>query len=150
MAEIEIGENAPTVQSPEDIGILINEIKYKYSITQSEKEKDLLIIKLYDPTNNSNYYFSYEATYEKIRKDIKFVSMYENLDEIIDSLKEIFYKGNVEIQEKDGEYNLELKIIGVKKKCFIQLIKHEIEKPKEPKSEFEVEINKLKKNLKIC
>ena len=74
--------------------------------------------------------------------------MYENLDEIIDSLKEIFYKGNVEIQEKDGEYNLELKIIGVKKKCFIQLTKHEIEKPKEPKSEFEVEINKLKKNFK--
>ena len=96
MAEIEIGENAPAVQSPEDIGILINDIKYKYSI----------IIKLYEPTNNSNHYFSYEATYEKIIKDIKFVSMYENLDEIIDSLKEIFYKGNVEIQEKDDEYNL--------------------------------------------
>ena len=41
-----------------------------------------------------------------------------------------------------------MKIIGVKKKCFIQLTKHEIEKPKEPKSEFEVEINKLKKNFK--
>ena len=72
MAEIEIGENAPAVQSPEDIGILINDIKYKYSITKSKKEKDLLIIKLYDPTNNSNYYFSYEETYEKIIKNIKF------------------------------------------------------------------------------
>ena len=41
--------------------------------------------------------------------------MYENIDEIIDSLDEIFSKGNIEVHEKDGIYELELKLIGIKK-----------------------------------
>ena len=74
--------------------------------------------------------------------------MYENIDEIIDSLEEIFSKGNIQVHEKDGSYNLELKITGVKKKCFIQLTKNEIEKLKEPKNEIEKELFDLEKKFK--
>ena len=149
MEEIEIGESAPALTTPEFIGIYINGIKYNYSLTKKEeKEKDSLIIKLFDPTGESKYYFSYESPYEKVIKDIKFLSIYESIDEIIDSLEEIFSKGNIEIHEKDGIYNLELKLIGIKKKCLIELTKHEIEKPKEPKSEIEKEIYELEKKFK--
>jgi len=149
MEEIEIGESAPALTTPEFIGIYINGIKYNYSLTKKEeKEKDSLIIKLFDPTGESKYYFSYESPYEKVIKDIKFLSIYESIDEIIDSLEEIFSKGNIEIHEKDGIYNLELKLIGIKKKCFIQLTRQVIEKPKEPKSEIEKEIYELEKKFK--
>ena len=148
MEGIEIGESAPSLNTSDYNGIYINGIKCKYSITKSEKEKDSLIIKLFDPTNQSNSYYSYESSYEHIIKDIKFLSMYENIDEIIDSLEEIFSKGNIEVHEKDGIFNLELKLIGIKKKCLIELTKHEIEKPKEPKSEIEKEIYELEKKFK--
>ena len=72
----------------------------------------------------------------------------KNIDEIIDSLEEIFSKGNIEVHEKEGTYNLELKLIGVKKKCFIQLTKNEIEKLKEPKNEIEKELFDLEKKFK--
>ena len=142
MEHVDLGESEPIK------GIFINGIKYQYSLTKSEEEKDSLIIKLYDPTNKSQFYFSYVSSYEKIIKDIKFLAMYENIDEIIDSLEEIFSKGNIEVHEKDGSYNLELKITGVKKKCFIQLTKNEIEKLKEPKNEIKKELFDLEKKFK--
>ena len=83
MEGIEIGESAPSLNTSDYNGIYINGIKCKYSITKSEKEKDSLIIKLFDPTNQSNSYYSYESSYEHIIKDIKFLSMYENIDEIL-------------------------------------------------------------------
>ena len=132
---------APNVLTPDDIGIIIDKIRYKYLITKSKEEKDSLLIKLYDPNKISKLYFSYEASYQKILKDIKFLAVCENLDEIIDSLNEIFAKGNVEVEEKDGEYNLEFKVVGIKKKYFIQLTKHEIEQ--KPKNELEDKIDKL-------
>ena len=115
MEEIEIGESSPTLNNSGYNEIYINGIKCKYSIIKSEKEKDSLIIKLFDPANQSKSYYSYESSYEHIIKDIKFLSMYENIDEIIESLQEIFSKGNIEVHEKDGIYSLELKLIGVKK-----------------------------------
>ena len=129
-------------------GIIINEIKYNYYIGKSEEIKDSLIIKLYDPNNISKYFYSYEANYDKLIKDIKFFSIYENIDDIIVSLKEIFAKRNIEIQEKDGIYYLELKIIGVTIKCLIQLNKNKIEITNEQKSELEKEIINLENKFK--
>ena len=139
---------AVELPTQEKSGIIINDIKYSYSITKSEKEKESLIIKLYDPNNISDFYFTYESDVEKLMKDIKFLSLYENLDEMIDSLKEIFTNGNVQVEEKDGIFNMEFKLIGIKKKCIVQLIKHEIEKPKESKSELENKIDKLENKFK--
>ena len=63
-------------------------------------------------------------------------------------LKEIFAKRNIEIQEKDGIYYLELKIIGVTIKCLIQLNKNKIEITNEQKSELEKEIINLENKFK--
>ena len=121
--------DAPKVLKDKNKGILIDQNYYKYLLTKSEEGKDSLLIKLYDP----------------LIKDIKFLAICEDLDEIIDSLKEIFSKGNVEVEEKNGEYNLEFKVLGIKKKCFIQLTKHEIEKPKVTKNDLEDKIDELEK-----
>ena len=142
--------DAPDVSTGNNKGILIDQIFYEYSLTKSEDGKDSLLIKLYDPNNISNFYFSYEASYQQLIKDIKFLAICEDLDEIIDSLKEIFSKGNVEVEKKDGEYNLEFKVVGIKKKCFIQLTKNEIEIPKVAKNDLEDKIDKLEKNIMIC
>ena len=46
---------------------IINGISYSYSISKSEKDKDSLIIKLYDSTNKSNKYYTYEGNITKIK-----------------------------------------------------------------------------------
>ena len=126
-------------------GILINEIKYSYEIKKSEDEQ--LLIKLYDPTENSEVYFTYEAPTSQLKDDIKFLRMYDNLDEMIESLNDIFSKGNVQVEEKDGEYFMEFKLTDFKKKrCLILLTKHQIE---QPKNELEIKIKKLEKEFKI-
>jgi len=140
----EIEKSVPNVLADGDKGILIDKIKYKFLIS---KEKDSVIIKLYDPNQKSKLYFSYEASYEKLLKDIKFFNIYENLDEIIDSLNDIFAKGDIKVEEKDGEYNLEFKVVGIKKKYFIQLTKHEIEQPKIQKNELKDKIEKLEQKI---
>ena len=145
-------ENAPSgpISSTtlEEKGILINQIKYSYSITKSDKDENTLVIKLFDPSQKSDIFFTYEASMEKLTKEIKFLSICESLDEILDSLTEIFYQGNAFVEEKNGEYDLELKLRDVKKKYAIKLTKHEIEKPKEPKNEFEDKIYKLENKYK--
>ena len=137
--------NAP---KPEEKGILIKGINYSYSILKSENDKESLIIKLNDPSQRSNIYFTYEAPTSKLIKDIKFLSLCDGLDEMIDSLYDVFNQGNAFVEEKDGEYSLEFKVSGIKKKCIIQLIKHQIEQPKEGKNELEDKIDKLEDKYK--
>ena len=139
-----------SVPAPENQGITINDMKYSYLITKSENKEDSLFIKLFDPNEKSNMYFTYDAPMEQLTKDVKFLSLYETLDEIIDNLNDIFSQGNAHVEEKDGVYNLEFKVSGIKKTFTIQLTKHEIEQPhpEEPKSGLESKIDKLEKNYK--
>ena len=144
-----LSENAPSGPIfPENQGILIGDVKYSYSITKSESNEESLIIKLIDPSQKSNIYFTYEAPMEQLIKEIKFLSLCESLDEMIESLQDVFSQGNVFVEKKDGVYNMEFKVSGIKKKCIIQLTKNEIEQPKEPENEIESKINKLEKNYK--
>ena len=131
---------APT---PEKIGIPINGINYSYSIAKSENEEESLTIKLYDPSEKSNTYFTYDAPSQKLKEEIKFLFFCESLDEMIDSLREVFSQGNAIVEEKDGEFTIEFKVSGFKKKCLIKLVKHEIKQLKEPNNELELKINKL-------
>ena len=144
-----LSENAPSGPIfPENQGILIGDVKYSYSITKSESNEESLIIKLIDPSQKSNIYFTYEAPMEQLIKEIKFLSLCESLDEMIESLQDVFSQGNVFVEKKDGVYNMEFKVSLIKKKCIIQLTKNEIEQPKEPENEIESKINKLEKNYK--
>ena len=67
---------------------------------------------------------------------------------MIDFLLSLFNQGNALIEEKDGIFYIEFKVSGIKKKCVIQLIKHEIKQEKESKNGIETRINKLEKNYK--
>ena len=132
----------------ETSGIYINGISYSYSITKSEKDNSLLIIKLYDSTNNSKIYYTYEGDISKLKGDIKYLEFFESLDEIIISLKDIFDKGNAEVEKVENIpdfdiYNLKLKLIisGITKICTIKLNKHDT-KP-EPFNELKDKITKL-------
>ena len=144
----EASKSAPT---PENQGILINDMKYSYSITKSESNEGSLLIKLFEPNEKSNMYFTYEAPMEQLTKEMKFLSICETLDEMIEYLLDAFSQGNANVEEKDGVYNLEFKVSGIKKKFAVQLTKHEIEQPQseeEPKSGLESKIDKLEKNYK--
>ena len=129
-------------------GIYINGIKYSYSINKLKTNEELLIIKLYDPNNNSQtkLEFTYEASIPKLIKDFEFFSSYNNLDEIINSLNEIFSKGNAKVEHKNGNYTLELIFIECEKSknYFVPLNKLE---PNKPKSEMENKIDKLENKL---
>ena len=145
-AQEEASKSAPT---PENQGILINDMKYSYSITKSESNEGSLLIKLFEPNEKSNMYFTYEAPMEQLTKEMKFLSICETLDEMIEYLLDAFSQGNANVEEKDGVYNLEFKVSGIKKKFAVQLTKHEIEQPQpeeEPKSGLESKIDKLEKN----
>ena len=129
-------------ETEEEKGIFINGQKYSYSISKSENKEETIIIKLYDSSQKSNIYFTYEATFEKLTKDIKFLTLCENLDEMITSLNNIFSMGNAKVEENNGNFNLELKFIGsgIIKKSFVQLNKYE---SKEYKNELEIKIKTL-------
>ena len=135
-------------QNENEKGILINQINYKYSITKSERDPNSLIIKLFDPSQKSKFYLTYEASFEQLLKDIKFLSVCEDLDEAIESLEKIFSKGNVEVVEKEGIFNLGLIVEILNKKCFVKLTKNEIEEEKEPQNELEKRIIQLENNYK--
>ena len=91
-------------ETQNNVNLYINGINYSYSISKSDKDKDSLIIKLYDSTNKSNNYYTYEGNITKIKKDIKYIDFCENLDEIISLLNDIFNKRKVQIEENHGEY----------------------------------------------
>ena len=146
MDQLDLCENAPSGPiSSENKTILIDQIKYKYSLIK--KDKDSLTIKLYDPSKKSKFYFVYEASYQKLIKDIKFLAICENIDEAIDSLERIFSKGNIIVLEKDGIYKMELQLIEIQKKCIINLNRYEIEQNK-PKNELEKKIIDLEIKFK--
>ena len=123
-------------------GIYINGINYTYSIKKSEKRKDSITIKLYDSEQKSKIYYLYEAHINKIKKDIEFLSMHENIDEIINSLISIFSQENIKINPKNDELILELtqNESELENKGKIKLIKYDINKPK---NQFEEKIENL-------
>ena len=132
-------------ESPGNIGLYINGINYSYSIYKSDYDKKTLIIKLYDSTNGSNIYYTYEGDITKCKKDIQFLDSFNNLDEINKFLNDIFNKGNAQVEEKHGEYYLKLIYIksGINKISNIHLIKKE-----KLNDELEDKINKLENNYK--
>ena len=123
-------------------GIYINGINYTYSIKKSEKRKDSITIKLYDSEQKSKIYYLYEAHINKIKKDIEFLSIHENIDEIINSLISIFSQENIKINPKNDELILELtqNESELENKGKIKLIKYDINKPK---NQFEEKIENL-------
>ena len=108
-------------------GLFINGKKYSYSITKPENHKQSLIIKLYDPDPESNIYYLYAVHISKLVKDIPHFYSYEDIDEMISSLNDVFSKGDAHIIENDDIIKLELNFnyLGTDKKSVILLNEHD-------------------------
>ena len=135
-------------ETAEKIGIYINGINYSYLVSKSEKDKEKLIIKLYDETNKVNIYYTYSGDISKLKRDIKFLDSCENLDDIIVCLNDIFNKGNAQVEKIEGKYYLKLSYNnqGINKSSTIQLIKHD--NKNDEHNEIEDRINKIENNYK--
>ena len=120
-----MSEEYDLVEETEKVkGIFIDGIKYFYSINKLTNIEESISIKLYDPSEKSNLEFTYEASIEKLTKDIKFFSSCDNTDEILTSLNELFSSGYAKVEKKNENYILELIFIGsgIRKNYFVPLI----------------------------
>jgi len=88
------------IEEPKVKNISIEEIEYKYTIDKM-KNKDGISITLSEVKPDKNITFTYQASSEKIIKDIKLLSMCENLDEQIELLKDIFNEDKIEVKKKE-------------------------------------------------
>ena len=84
-----------TIKKEEEF-IMINNFPFSYSISKLEKG-DGIKIKLYESKPSINVYYMYEALIQELTCNIKFFSLYKNLDEIITCFKKAF-------DEKKGKF----------------------------------------------
>ena len=100
-------------------------------------------IKVFEPKNNEIYY-EYEASKSKLKEDIQILVYYEDLNEMISTIKRIFNEGKVQFLEENNKYYIELqfKIMGTSKKNKIELIKHDFI------SDLNKRINKIENDIK--
>ena len=107
-------DGAPPITGQKTINI--EEAEYSYLITQLEKEEGILI-KLSEVNPSKNITFTYQSTTEQLKKKIKAILMCENVEEIINSLNDIFNSGKINIEKKNEKYimNIEASIFGKKK-----------------------------------
>ena len=136
----DVNDNIDRTQKEKEI--VINEIKYKVSINKSNNQNDSLIIKIYEPSDKSDIYFTYEASLQKLMNDVKFLRMFDTLDEMLNSLNNIFYLGNAKVEKNQDNYFLELKCIinGITKKSTVRL---NAIKLRQQKNEIEDKLEKL-------
>ena len=115
------------IEIPKVKNISIEGVEYKYTIDKTEN-KDGISITLSEVKKDKDITFTYQASSEKIIKDIKYLKMGDNLVEQIDLLKAIFNEGEIEVEKKEDNYimNIEKTIYTNKKdKYRIILEKHE-------------------------
>ena len=109
---------------------------------------------------NKNITFIYEAVIDKLTKDIKYLKMCDNIDEMIKSLNDIFDRGEITVEEKNNKYfmSIELSLLG-KSKYEIELKRLDLKDEKalfirmleeidKKYKEMQKEINNLKSNIK--
>ena len=130
---------------------------YKYSIKKMEKENGI-IIRLSEVKPCKNITFTYEALRDKVIKDIKILYIYENINEMINALNDIFNKGKITVEEKDKKYimKIDVSLLDKLSEYQIELEKHDPNE-KQPKillklkemndkyNELKEEINNIKK-----
>ena len=116
--------------TPKEKEIFINGIKYSVSINKSQNKSDSLIIKIFDPNNKIDIYFTYEASIQKLKNDIKYLLLFETLEEMINSLNNIFNIGNACVEKDKDNYFLKLKftVNGIIKISIVQLTIHKLTK----------------------
>ena len=119
--------------------IIIEDIEYIYSISKLENKDGISII-LKELKPNKNIKYIYEALKDKLTKDIKQLLLCENIDDMINTLKDIIDTGNIIVEKRENKYYMIIEIKVLKK-----IIKYEIELiKKEPINEKNEILIKLK------
>ena len=114
------------IPSKDSKKIIIEDVKYTYLISKLEN-KDSVSIILKEIKPNKNINFIYEASSDKLTKDIKQLCICENLDEKITILKEMIETGKIIVERKEKKYFMIIETSIFKKisKYEIELIKQE-------------------------
>ena len=141
-------KNEPCGLTPEEAKstIIINDLEYSFSISKLDKEEGIRI-KLFELKTKTNIYYLYEASKEQLIKNIKVLSLCEDIEEMIFSINEIFTQKKVRFEEKEGKYYIELKFeaIGKTKISTLELTKFE---PKDPIIELNDKIKNMENDIK--
>ena len=113
-------------QSKEIKKIIIEDVEYACSISKlGNKDGISLILKEVKP--NKNIKFIYEALKDQLTKDVKQLIVYENLDKMVNALKDMIDTGNIIVEKREDKYYMiiEIIIIRQKSKYIIELKKQE-------------------------
>ena len=127
--------------------IIIENIEYIYSISKLENKDGISII-LKELKPNKNIKFIYEALKDKLTKDIKQLYICENIDEMINTLKDMIDTGNIIVEKREDKYIMIIEIAVLKKisKYEIELIKKE---PINEKNELLIKLNDMDNKFKM-
>ena len=91
------------IPSKDSKKIIIEDVEYIYSISKLENKDGIsIILKELKPYKNIN--FIYEALKDKLTKDIKQLYICENIDDMINTLKDIIDTGNIIVERRENKY----------------------------------------------
>ena len=153
-----------TIEAPPSIGgnkIIFEDSEFYYTIGELES-KDGIYIKLSEAKPEKNVYLIYEASNEKLIKEIDLFIIFQNTEQRINLLYKTFKDDKVKIIKKEEKYILELEFVvsGLEKKYEIEIERIEIHEPtkedlinsfkdlNEKFKELKDEINVIKKKYK--
>ena len=118
--------------------IKIENIEYSYLISKIDKQEGISI-ELKEIKPNKNIIFKYEALLNQIIQDIKPLAICESIEEMINSLNDIFLKDKIMVEKREEKYIMIIEIFALGK-----IKKYEIELKKvEQINEQNVLLNKL-------
>ena len=118
--------------------INIENIEYSYLISKIDKEEGISI-ELKEIKPDKNIIFKYEALLNQIIQDIKPLAICESIEEMINSLNDIFLKDKIMVEKREEKYIMIIEIL-----LFENMKKYEIELKKiEHIDEKKVLLNKI-------
>ena len=127
--------------------IIIEDIEYIYSISKLENKDGISII-LKELKHKKNIKFIYEALKDKLTNDIKQLLVCENIDEMINIIKDMIDTGNITVEKREDKYFLIINLY-----TFEKISKYEIElKKQEPideKNELLIKLNDMDNKFQL-
>ena len=131
--------------------IIIDGLQYTYEISKMEDDKGISII-LKEINPEIYVIFKYEAEINNVLNDIKALRLYDNIQEMIDALKDIFNIGKITYQFRERKYFLliEVQAYGKTSKFEIELQKQQLNNPNELLMKLKImesQFNEIKEEL---
>ena len=97
------------IPSKDSKKIIIEDVEYIYSISKLENKDGISII-LKELKHKKNIKFIYEALKDKLTNDIKQLLVCENIDEMINIIKDMIDTGNITVEKREDKYIMIIEI----------------------------------------